>query len=430
MPEVSSSRSAALPGGVRHLAETRFGADFSKVRIHSDSAASDANRRVAARAFTVENDIYFAAGAYRPDTVDGLRVIGHELSHVIQQRRGLSRAALRGPGDPYEVEADAAGAAFATGGRPTVRAGSGGPTALQRSADPGAEAARVGVADSPNGLPFLGEAMTFEELTAMTAELAAAEGVTRLALVPEHLAAVGSASGDLVGTAAEPSGSGGEVQTSSLARPIQRWTVAGCHVPGAPPNIIGMAAHRQIEYSCMTQIGCLGEVTIPGDGRADLVRSRIPAITEIGEIKPASWIGRGLSALAQAQLLGYLLAYQAAYPTSAPPIPMWSFVFPGGPFLLNPSQALGAWGPSSGIYYYRCTGGRGRRVRVPVRVPVPVRSPSPAPDPATGPSGRDVARGAAAVGAGVGIGYLIYRGVRLIPSIAVPPTLIPNLIIP
>jgi hypothetical protein len=229
------------------------------------------------------------------------------------------------------------------------------------------------------------------------------------------------------------------LQTSSNGRPLQRATVAGCNVPGVPANVIGMAAHEQIELDCEGRYpGCTGEFPIPGDGVADMVRQSIPTVPEIGEIKPASWLGRGLVPLAAAQLGGYLAAYTAAFPGPAP-TPMWTFAYRPAPFIGNPSQVLSAWGPAGGLYFYRCTSGRRRRVRVPVRVPVtpPVTVtpgvPVPGSPPVTSPSGPtpgQVAAGAVGVGAAVGIGYLIYRGVRLIPSIAVPPTLIPNLLIP
>ena len=54
---------------------------------------------------------------------------------------------------------------------------------------------------------------------------------------------------------------------------------------------------------------------------------------------------------------------------------------------------------------------------------VPQAAPKPVVDPNTA---RNVATGAAAVGAG----YVIYRIIRLIPSLLAPPTLIPNLAIP
>jgi len=57
---------------------------------------------------------------------------------------------------------------------------------------------------------------------------------------------------------------------------------------------------------------------------------------------------------------------------------------------------------------------------------VPQQDPRPAPPVVDPNAARTVATGAAAVGAG----YVIYRIIRLIPSIFAPPTLIPNLAIP
>jgi hypothetical protein len=48
--------------------EERLGTDLSRVRIHRDASAGDAARRVGADAFTVGEQIYFAAGAYQPDS--------------------------------------------------------------------------------------------------------------------------------------------------------------------------------------------------------------------------------------------------------------------------------------------------------------------------------------------------------------------------
>jgi hypothetical protein len=125
VPEIAASTGAPLPVPVRARAETLFHADFSDVRLHSDAPAAQAAARVSARAFTVDNDIYFGAGWYRPATADGARLIGHELAHVAQQRNGLSRADLQGPGDRYEQEADAAGAAFVAGDPVQVTGGGG-----------------------------------------------------------------------------------------------------------------------------------------------------------------------------------------------------------------------------------------------------------------------------------------------------------------
>ena len=66
---------------------SRFGYDFSNVKIHADETASRSSDSVDARAYTVGNDIVFGQGQYHPDTLDGRRLLAHELTHVIQQSK-------------------------------------------------------------------------------------------------------------------------------------------------------------------------------------------------------------------------------------------------------------------------------------------------------------------------------------------------------
>ncbi len=87
---------SALPTPLRAELERRFGHDFDDVRVHTGAQASAAARTLHARALTVGHDIAFAAGEYRPATPDGLNLLGHELTHVIQQRR-LGRRVQRKP---------------------------------------------------------------------------------------------------------------------------------------------------------------------------------------------------------------------------------------------------------------------------------------------------------------------------------------------
>jgi hypothetical protein len=68
--------------------EARFGHDFAAVRLHRDARAAESARAVAARAYTVGEDIVFASGGYAPQTTDGERLLAHELVHVVQGRRG------------------------------------------------------------------------------------------------------------------------------------------------------------------------------------------------------------------------------------------------------------------------------------------------------------------------------------------------------
>jgi hypothetical protein len=92
----------------------RLGADFSDVRIHTDSEASDSAAAVRAQAYTVGNEIVFGRNAYAPDTAQGRRIIAHELTHVQQQKSGpvSGKDSDRGvtisdPSDSFEQAAEA-----------------------------------------------------------------------------------------------------------------------------------------------------------------------------------------------------------------------------------------------------------------------------------------------------------------------------------
>lgn len=77
-----------LSASDRGFFEPRFGHDFSRVRVHRDSAAAASARALAAKAFTHGEHLFFAAGHYAPQTGAGRRLLAHELAHVVQQRRG------------------------------------------------------------------------------------------------------------------------------------------------------------------------------------------------------------------------------------------------------------------------------------------------------------------------------------------------------
>ena len=74
-----------LPKATRSFFESRFSADFSQVRLHTDSHAVDTAKSINARAFTVDSDIAFGLGQYAPETDSGKKLLAHELTHVEQQ---------------------------------------------------------------------------------------------------------------------------------------------------------------------------------------------------------------------------------------------------------------------------------------------------------------------------------------------------------
>jgi hypothetical protein len=78
--------------------------------VHDDPGAHRLASSVAARAFAVGSDVFFAEGEHRPGTTEGEHLLAHELTHVAQQRGAPSGGPLTvsQPGDPLEREADRA----------------------------------------------------------------------------------------------------------------------------------------------------------------------------------------------------------------------------------------------------------------------------------------------------------------------------------
>ncbi|MEM9004473.1 MAG: DUF4157 domain-containing protein [Cyanobacteria bacterium P01_F01_bin.86] len=74
-----------LADGTRNFMESRFGNDFSSVRVHTNAESVQMNQSLQAQAFTHGNDIYFNAGKYNPESTGGKRLLAHELTHTIQQ---------------------------------------------------------------------------------------------------------------------------------------------------------------------------------------------------------------------------------------------------------------------------------------------------------------------------------------------------------
>jgi hypothetical protein len=79
-----SKNGEPLPPAVQKQMEGYFDTDFSDVRVHVGAEAP----AIGALAFTVGADLYFAPGQYQPHTQAGRELIGHELTHVVQQREG------------------------------------------------------------------------------------------------------------------------------------------------------------------------------------------------------------------------------------------------------------------------------------------------------------------------------------------------------
>lgn len=66
----------------------RFGHDFSSVRVHTDTQATESARSVNALAYTVGRDIVFQSEHYKMNSTEGKMLLAHELTHVVQQTGG------------------------------------------------------------------------------------------------------------------------------------------------------------------------------------------------------------------------------------------------------------------------------------------------------------------------------------------------------
>jgi hypothetical protein len=83
--EVLRSPGQPLDARTRAYMESRFGHDFSQVRVHTDARAAQSAQSIDALAYTVGRSVVFGAGQYVPQAREGRRLLAHELTHVVQQ---------------------------------------------------------------------------------------------------------------------------------------------------------------------------------------------------------------------------------------------------------------------------------------------------------------------------------------------------------
>jgi len=102
-----------MPDEIKTKMERAFNTDFSGIKIHSNSQKAP---EVGALAYTQGSEVHFAPGQFDPYTSRGEQLIGHELTHVVQQRAGRVIPTRQVAGVPLnddpslELEADMMGA--------------------------------------------------------------------------------------------------------------------------------------------------------------------------------------------------------------------------------------------------------------------------------------------------------------------------------
>jgi hypothetical protein len=113
--EVLRSAGQPLDLNARGFMESRFGHDFSQVRVHADARAAESARAVNALAYTVGRNVVFGANEYAPATQRGRGLLAHELAHTLQQRNATGAPPSTDPHGIFESSADAAGRDIANG---------------------------------------------------------------------------------------------------------------------------------------------------------------------------------------------------------------------------------------------------------------------------------------------------------------------------
>jgi hypothetical protein len=247
----ATSRGVPLDASVRATMGARFGHDFSAVRVHADERADDDARSLQARAFTVGTHVVFARGAYPPKSSDGLRLIAHELAHVVQQAGRLPTGSVSDRAG--EHAADEAAQVVAAGGRVRVS-----PLAVsgpQRSPDPPGE----GPARSP--------ALTPEEMW------------TQLVQSKRGFESSSSGAGDTHRSSPATAPPGG-LQLDDAGKPVAKGaplgkgyeTFAGVQLVDADGNQVAVAADsfhgggpdNHAEARCVRSLEAQGPARLPG----------------------------------------------------------------------------------------------------------------------------------------------------------------------
>src|SRR5438093_4164687 len=140
---VGSGGGSPLDGDTKGFMESRMGADFSDVRVHTDAKASESARSVQAHAYTVGSDVVFQSGQYAPESDSGKRMLAHELTHVVQQRSGPVAGTpapggikISHPSDTFEQAAESsADRAMSSQGPATQSPATPAPASVQREGE-------------------------------------------------------------------------------------------------------------------------------------------------------------------------------------------------------------------------------------------------------------------------------------------------------
>ena len=102
------SSGQGLAASDRQFFESKFGHDFSGVKIHTGADAAQSAESINAKAYTSGNNIVFNDGQYAPESDSGKRLIAHELTHVVQQSQSAGMVQKDTDADKAKAAADEA----------------------------------------------------------------------------------------------------------------------------------------------------------------------------------------------------------------------------------------------------------------------------------------------------------------------------------
>ncbi len=124
-----------LDAGARAASELKLKKEFGGVRVHTGPEAVGAAKALGVQAFTWGKDIFFGEGKYQPHSSPGLRLLSHELAHVVQQDSPTGNSAAA----EATLESEARDAESAMHGPGPAHLSSAGGARMQGKAEPAKE---------------------------------------------------------------------------------------------------------------------------------------------------------------------------------------------------------------------------------------------------------------------------------------------------
>jgi hypothetical protein len=101
---ICSSEGSSLDTDTNEFMESSFGHDFSRVRVHTGERAAMSAKSINARAYAIGNNIVFGERQYQPKTIEGRKLLAHELTHVVQQEAATNYGIFRNSDMPSSSE--------------------------------------------------------------------------------------------------------------------------------------------------------------------------------------------------------------------------------------------------------------------------------------------------------------------------------------